>query len=76
MANSFAAPFVSDRSTGYIEAADPARALDELRESYDHPCGLYVALIYASADDWHKDAGPLARWLSPKATQTAGDRSR
>lgn len=62
-ANSFAAPFFSDESTGYIEARTPEDALLGYAESYSHPAGLYAALCYASADAMHKGEEPLARWL-------------
>lgn len=63
VANSFAAPFFSDESTSYIEARTPEDALLGFVESYKHPCGLYAAICYASADARHKGQEPLAKWL-------------
>lgn len=62
-ANSFAAPFFSDSSTGYAEGTDAVEALNSFARDYKHPCGLYAAAAYASADAYHKGADPLARWL-------------
>jgi hypothetical protein len=65
-ANSYAAPFVSDNSTKYVEADTPQEALEKFAADYKHPAGLYVAFAYESADDMHKGKYPLARWLSNK----------
>lgn len=77
VARSFAAPFVSDESTHYLVAETAADALRGLAVSYSHPCGLYAAQAYASADDWHKGAAPLAQWLCnheiAKRDATAGE---
>jgi hypothetical protein len=62
-ANSFAAPFVSDESTGYVEGAAPNAALQDFADNYSHPCGLFSADLYESADAYHKGEKPLARWL-------------
>lgn len=62
-AGSFAAPFVSDTSTSYVEAESPGAALEKFAAGYSHPAGLYAALCYASADAYHKGADPLATWL-------------
>lgn len=62
-AESFAAPFFSDSSTKFVEATTPEDALMLFAGSYSHPCGLYAADAYESADAYHKGAGPLARWL-------------
>jgi hypothetical protein len=76
VAHSFAAPFVSDESMHYIEADTPAKALERMADGYRHPTGLYSADAYASADAYHKNEGPLARWLCnheiAKAKATAG----
>ena len=66
-ANSFAAPFCSDSSTGFCEGDTPEAALAAYAEKYSHPAGLYAAAIYASADAYHKDEKPLARWVSNHA---------
>ena len=62
-ANSNAAPFFSDTSSGFIEATDPMSALKQIVENYDHPCGLYAAVI--------KEPTPknpvVARYLSDRA---------
>ena len=67
VANSFAAPFVSDRSTGFAEGLTPADALRSFAASYKHPAGLYAAAIYHDADAYHKSDPSLARWLSNQA---------
>lgn len=64
VANSFAAPFVSDQSTHFIKGKDPKSALEEFAKKYDHPAGLYCAVIYSSSDDYHKGKKPLANWYS------------
>jgi hypothetical protein len=63
LANSFAAPFVSDQSISYIEADTPADALTTFATKYAHPAGLFSAACYESADDYHKSLSPLAMWL-------------
>jgi hypothetical protein len=65
-AASFAAPFVSDESTDYVEADTPEEALLAFVERYKHPMGLYSADAYASADAYYKDQPRLARWLCNK----------
>jgi hypothetical protein len=64
VANSFAAPFVSDQSTHYVKADSAADALDQFSRTYRHPAGLYAAICFASADDYHKDRPVLATWKS------------
>lgn len=66
-ANSFAAPFFSDQSFRYVEAETPAEALEKFAAEYNHPCGLYAAVAYSSADASKKGEKPLARWLSNQA---------
>lgn len=68
-ANSCAAPFFSDSSTAYIRAGSPRKALNKFAAKYDHPCGLYAAACYKSADAMYKGEKALARWLSKKAKQ-------
>lgn len=63
-ANSFAAPFCSDTSTDYVTAESPAEALELFAAMYRHPCGLFCASAFASADDYHKGKQPLAQWHS------------
>ena len=63
VANSFAAPFVSDISTHYRTAETAGAALLDLAKAYGHPAGLYAADCYSSADDYHKGQKPLMRWL-------------
>ena len=66
--NSNAAPFVSDTGSGFIEAADPMVALEEVVKTYDHPAGLFAAVIRAPTPK-----NPiLARYFSARAaTQEA-----
>jgi hypothetical protein len=62
-ANSFAAPFVSDTSTDYVEADSPKEALEKFAKDYGHPSGLFAAACYKNADAMHKGEKPLAKWL-------------
>lgn len=72
-ANSFAAPFFSDPSTGYTTGDTPEDALRSFAESYNHPYGLYAAVLYESADAYHKkDHDPLCRWLCNEAAFLEG----
>lgn len=71
-ANSFAAPFFSDSSIGYVQANSAATALEQFAADYTHPCGLYAATAYTSADARNKGEKPLARWLSNQAQRLQG----
>lgn len=62
-ATSFAAPFFSDISSGYVDAPNATHALEQYAESYAHPCGLYAAVAYTSADAKNKGEKPIAKWL-------------
>lgn len=62
-ANSFAAPFVSEETTRYVQGEDASSAL----EAYGRVYKPYAADVYASADAFHKREKPLARWRSNKA---------
>lgn len=64
VAASFAAPFVSDMSYMHIFGETPKDAMLKFVEAYTHPRGLYSAQLYPSADDYHKEKKPLARWVS------------
>lgn len=64
VANSFAAPFVSDRSEGFQEAESAAAALELFAKQYSHPAHLFAADAFESATDFHKGKPALARWLS------------
>jgi hypothetical protein len=68
-ANSFAAPFFSDTSHDFQEAPTPKAALQIFAGRYSHPCGLYAAACYESAEAYHKGTQPLARWLSNHAAK-------
>lgn len=63
LTTSFAAPFVSETDTTYIEAESPEAALELIAARYSNPPGLYAAAAYASADAYHKKAPMLAQWL-------------
>jgi hypothetical protein len=63
VANSFAAPFVSDQSEHFEEAKSPRKALEAFAGRYSHPARLFAADCYASATDYHKGKPALARWL-------------
>lgn len=63
VAESFAAPFVSDRSETFAQGETPESALIAFAENYKHPAGLYAAGLYADANAYHKGAEPLAQWF-------------
>ncbi len=65
VANSFAAPFVSDTSTSYIKGTSPENAMSRFIELYKHPAKLYAANLYKNADDYHKGKTPLAQFIHP-----------
>lgn len=68
VANSFAAPFCSDTSTHFHEGDTAGSALNDFAvKGYKHPCGLYSAAAYDSAEAYHKGVKPLQRWLSNHA---------
>ena len=69
IANSFAAPFLSDQSSEFVEADTPEDALVRHADNYKHPAGLYSAVCYANADAFHKGRQPLARWLCNHAKE-------
>lgn len=66
-ANSFAAPFFSDSGTHFQKGKSAGDALNKFAASYKHPCGLYSAAAYDSAESYHKDGKILARWLCNQA---------
>lgn len=72
IAHSNAAPFVSDRSTHFVEARTAEQALEGFAASYSHPCGLFSANAYDSADDYHRGMDPLAGWRSVRALEQSG----
>jgi hypothetical protein len=67
VANSFAAPFVSDKWEQFVQGETPEAALTLFAENSGHPCGLYSAELYADANAYHKRDAPLARWLCKQA---------
>jgi len=69
VANSFAAPFFSDLSQEYIKGKTPTEAITRFRKGYRHPMGLFAAMLYANADDFHKEKEPLLVWLSKAAKE-------
>lgn len=62
-ANSNAAPLTSDPSEGFIDADSPMDALREVVASYDHPLGLYSAVILEPTPE----NSVVARYLSARA---------
>lgn len=70
--NSFAAPFFSDSGHCYITAESAGEALEKCAYEYRHPCGLYAAAAYTSADARNKGEKPLARWLCNQAQRLEG----
>lgn len=71
VANSFAAPFVSDQSTHFQEGESPEDALTRFARTYRHPAGLYAANAYESADSYHKNGPIVAKWRSNQASAIA-----
>lgn len=67
IANSFAAPFFSDTSNGYVLADTPQNALLKFIKKYKHPAGLFAAIVFNNADDYHKNKPHLVRWMSNAA---------
>lgn len=67
VANSFAAPIISDTTMKHVEGDTPDNALLNFVESYKHPCGLYAASCFESADAYYKKRDSLATWLSNHA---------
>ena len=65
--NSFAAPAASDTSFKHVSGITPQDAMAKFRREYTHPCGLYAAVLYENADDYHKGKDPIDRWLSEEA---------
>lgn len=64
VAESFAAPFFSDSSTGFQDGPTPEDTLEAFAAEYKHPCGLYAAMLYADANAYHEGQKALAKWLS------------
>jgi len=72
IANSFAAPFFSDTSHCFQEGENPKEALELFVQKYNHPCGLYAAMLYKDANAYHKGENPLLKWLSNHAAFLGG----
>ena len=68
VANSNAAPVVSDESTHYVKGRFPRSAMNKFIKTYKHWCGLFAASLYESADAYHKDEGPLLCFRSWRAS--------
>jgi hypothetical protein len=66
VANSKAAPFVSDTSNKFQKGRSPHEALGLFIEAYSHPSGLFSAAVYESSDDFHKGKKPLATFYPPQ----------
>lgn len=64
VANSFAAPFVSDTQKKFVVANNAKEALLFFMEDYKHPAGLYCAWAYRDANAEAKELRPLAKWHS------------
>jgi hypothetical protein len=69
VANSFAAPFVSDESTHFVGADCAAEAMLDFIQTYDHPCGLFSANLYRDANAFHKKENPLHIFRSKEARE-------
>ena len=59
VANSKAAPMVSDQSNHFAEAGSPKDALLRVIHSYSHPAGFYSASVWSDANSYHKHEKPL-----------------
>lgn len=70
VAYSFPAPLCGDQTTAYVEAPGIFSAVPKFVEKYRHPCGLYAARFYDSADAYHKGKKWVAEWLSPEARES------
>jgi hypothetical protein len=70
VANSNAAPIVSDTSTEFQQASDAEDAGNSIRLKYNHPFGLYALVVYEDANAYHKGKKPLYRWLSDRALKS------
>jgi hypothetical protein len=62
-ANSNAAPFFSDLSEGFMEEESPMAALRKVVKNYNHPCGLFSAVILEPTPENRV----LVRYLSKRA---------
>jgi len=66
--HSNAAPFFSERDSGFIEAKNPMEALKKVVKEYTHPSGIYSAIV----SECTPKNKTLARYLSKNAaTQDA-----
>jgi len=63
VANSNAAPFVSDTSQRFIDAETAMEALKKGVDEYSHPAGLYSAMV----ETCEEDSKVVARYLSERA---------
>jgi hypothetical protein len=76
VANSRAAPFVSDQSTHFVAGDNPHKAIAEFARNYSHPCGLFAAELYENANSYHKGERHLTAWYCPEAYSQAFPQSR
>lgn len=67
VANSNAAPIVSDTSHTWVEGDTPAEAMSNFVATYSHPCGLFAANLYADANSYHSSEDPIEQWRSQRA---------
>lgn len=71
IANSFAAPMFSDTTMEYVKGSTPREAMQKFVAEYTHPCGLYAALLYESADAYHKGKKEIVRFLCNQEIERA-----
>ena len=64
VANSFAAPLISDVSYHYVDADTPQGAVEAFLLTYSHPFKLYSAAVFSGADPYHRGEKPFLFWLS------------
>ena len=67
VANSLAAPMVSDESKHYVEGRTPQSAMNKFLKAYRHWVGIYSANLYNNADEYHKGESATLHFRSNKA---------
>jgi hypothetical protein len=56
---------INDETAHVIEADTPIEAIEKLLEEYDHPAGLYGAVVYDSPGHYNDPEGrtlPMLEW--------------
>lgn len=63
-ARTFAMPYVSETIQKYVDGVDALAAMEAFIAA--HEGRIFAADLYHSADDYHKQGKPVARWLCNK----------